>query len=774
MKTIILGVIFGLISIFGVSQNTYTVTVNGTVTMQSDGAPVPYYPVIIGTDTLSGNGYYNMVMTDLNGQYNDSFEVSSGESGNIYVSVINGENGITTQEGAYNEENNQFTFDFAISFDTIGGGVGDTCFAMFTYSEGTQPLEIQFMNMSLGEPDQFSWDFGDGTSSTEENPVHLYQEEGIYAVTLNIVNGDCNSGFTMDVFVGGTPWDTTGNCQAMYVAIPSDDNYLEMHFHDESWSMNGEEPDSWSWDFGDGSTSNEQNPVHLYAEEGVYTVCLTIANESSQCESSVCLPVYVEDSEPWNDSCLAFFYYAPIDSTGIDMTHLQFMDGSVGEPVAWHWDFGDGTSSEEQNPSHQFTEEGVYNVCLTIFNDDSTCQDSYCEEVYAINDSSDYNMGFFIYSFDFSNPSTLYFEAVNMSNCEMTYTWSFGDGTTGTGAQISHTYTGGGVYNVTLTAENDDPNCGWSYSSDVWVAGGDSLFSIEGTVYVGEDQPADAGVVYLMTIDTTGTGLYNIDTTQIDQNGHYSFSVNFFQHCIYFTQAELTENSAYYGDYAPTYHLNSVVWEEAMPVIPFMFDGTFDIYMVEQQNLPSGDGHITGNVVFTDKNPFLQGIEILLMDQQNNVLAYSKTDENGHFSFNDLSYGLYKLTAELAGFDANEEAVALSQNNPSHEVSVEITGSEIILGLQNKPMLANSLVSVYPNPVVNKFAVSIDLQKAGTITVSVLNQQGKLMMSESVEGLKGNNTIGLDATLLPQGVYLVKVQSANGQKMNTNKFIKLR
>lgn len=144
---------------------------------------------------------------------------------------------------------------------------------------GGIPLTVNFTDLSSGEPSGWLWDFGDGATSTEQNPGHTYNAPGVYDVSLIIHtpvqrSGKSNSSF---IFVGSPP-------------IPSfsyDKNEglppLTVKFSDRSTGY----PDSYFWDFGDGTSSSEMNPVHVYTSPGSYDVSLTTGNEYGNVTTSI-------------------------------------------------------------------------------------------------------------------------------------------------------------------------------------------------------------------------------------------------------------------------------------------------------------------------------------------------------------------------------------------------------------------------------------------------------------------------------------------------------
>ncbi|MDK2974267.1 MAG: hypothetical protein PWP08_638 [Methanofollis sp.] len=139
-------------------------------------------------------------------------------------------------------------------------------------TSGEAPFAVQFADTSSGKPTSWSWDFGDGNVSAGRNPVHVYASPGTYAVTLAVKNSmgsdRASSSVTADVPVPAPP------IVSFSADVTSGDAPVTVTFADRSLKS----PTSWSWDFGDGATSDEQHPVHVYASPGVYTVSLTATN----------------------------------------------------------------------------------------------------------------------------------------------------------------------------------------------------------------------------------------------------------------------------------------------------------------------------------------------------------------------------------------------------------------------------------------------------------------------------------------------------------------
>lgn len=240
-------------------------------------------------------------------------------------------------------------------------GSGFDCYASF-YAEFPNPiaLSVQFTDVSSGNNAPvvaWSWSFGDGNTSTEQNPQHTYAADGIYEVTLSIVTADsCSSTITQHICIGnGGGWEGP-ECQAMFFFIQDSTDLSTFYFQDYSLGT----ITSWLWNFGDGATSTEQNPTHTYTQPGVYIVTLTVNGEN--CENTAYMIVVTDDNILYDDACAAL--YLPFiypDELTVFLLNLSSPDA-----ISYAWDYGDGTTSNDPFGFHQYTESGVYTITLTI------------------------------------------------------------------------------------------------------------------------------------------------------------------------------------------------------------------------------------------------------------------------------------------------------------------------------------------------------------------------------------------------------------------------
>ncbi len=373
------------------------------------------------------------------------------------------------------------------------------------------PLTVNFTNTSTGAV-SYNWNFGDGNTSTATNPTHTYTTAGLFTVTLIAVNRDgCSDTLIMPDFVKIQPpsaainnlpvsscapltwtfsstvtavdpvvsyeWDfgdgttstlpapthtfpagsynirlivtTAGGCTDTVVKqngiiatvkpVPNFSAtprnvcaFQDIHFTDLSTGT----VSNWLWLFGDGGTSNQQNPVYSYQDTGYFDVTLIVCNGG--CCDTLVFTDYIHINPPIAN------FSVPSDCSNRFVK--QFTDASIGADE-WHWDFGDGNTSTLQNPTHTYSSTGTYVVTLLVKNLTTGCEHTKSTTIVILNEEAN-----FITSADtvckyapvtFTSTGNT---AANVSSIR----WDFGDGIIGNGQTITHSYTQSGSYTVSL------------------------------------------------------------------------------------------------------------------------------------------------------------------------------------------------------------------------------------------------------------------------------------------------------------------------------------
>jgi PKD repeat protein len=202
----------------------------------------------------------------------------------------------------------------------------------------------------------YAWDFGDGETSTEENPVHDYTENNkTYTVTLTVTDEHNESDTEIKPVTIGTP-NTPPEADFTYLVNITTKTVT---FYDNSSDLDND-PLTYSWDFGDGNSSNETNPVHTYAANNTYTVTLTVSDGKNN--STISKDVRVGNIPPKAD-----FFGFPVF---LDVVFANWSEDEDGEIVTWLWDFGDGNTSTDWDAYHEYLAPGNYSVTLTVTDND--------------------------------------------------------------------------------------------------------------------------------------------------------------------------------------------------------------------------------------------------------------------------------------------------------------------------------------------------------------------------------------------------------------------
>jgi len=221
---------------------------------------------------------------------------------------------------------------------------------------GLAPLRVKFTDKSSGTIATRLWDFGDGNTSAEINPVHIYNTPGTFTVTLSLT-GPLGSDVKMEEnLITVTEPDLIAN----FSADPVEGlNPLTVQFKDSSSGL----IIGWEWDFGDGNTSSEQNPAHIYENAGAYTVSLTVSSshESNQKIKESYINVLAVKSD----------FSSNIKEGYVPLT-VQFENLSEGDITEYLWDFGDGQTSTDQNPEHIYYRTGIHSVSLIVTGPEGT------------------------------------------------------------------------------------------------------------------------------------------------------------------------------------------------------------------------------------------------------------------------------------------------------------------------------------------------------------------------------------------------------------------
>jgi PKD repeat protein len=347
--------------------------------------------------------------------------------------------------------------------------------------ESCGEITVSFNGTSLGQ-NFWYWDFGDGTTSDSPNPVHTFSTAGTYSVSLTSFDSyGCQ--YTISNYNTYTinnsieKFDYQVDCESMQV-----------HFTDTA--SNGVK---WFWDFGDGETDTVQNPTHIYPKIGIYMVNVTVwtnqgcvISYTSMISQIKCLLNTEDTTSTENNSPVVMIevdsvFVIPSISYGSDSTQtdsiirycapyvVNFSNPFDDDISSIFWDFGDGNTSTEKNPTHTYSTAGVFSLNLVVQIQEETftfyCENFIATDVVYANFTTDVNKLCTSYSASF-------FDTTHNASA---YHWNFGDGTSSYSSNPSHIYTQNGNYLVNFEASNEF-GCKASVSKNITIGISNPIF----------------------------------------------------------------------------------------------------------------------------------------------------------------------------------------------------------------------------------------------------------------------------------------------------------
>lgn len=378
----------------------------------------------------------------------------------------------------------------------------DTCACefepAFTFTT-TDSCSFQFTDQSLLDTCydicSWGWDFGDGGTSTSQNPTYSYStsSNGWQTVCLSMTACDSLQNPTCDTLI----------CEQVYVSCDTciceidpaftytTQDSCTFQFTDQSWVDTCFSICTWNWNFGDGNTSNSPNPAHTYYAVGWQTVCLQVSACDpfgiTGCDTMICMDVYVECDTCECEIVPGFDYVIDYDSCAVSFIDQSHMADTCYDIWAWHWDFGDGNNSSNQNPTHNYAGSGTYTVCQTIYAGTPGtvgCDTTFCQDIYLNCDTCicEINPGF-TYTVDQDSCIVCFEDESTVDTCVdiVGRSWDlFGDGTVYTDSMPCVEYTVNGTYTICLTvsAVANNIQCDTTYCEDIDIHCCDTVLGI--------------------------------------------------------------------------------------------------------------------------------------------------------------------------------------------------------------------------------------------------------------------------------------------------------
>jgi len=425
-----------------------TYTVRLTVTDDRGATNAVSHPVTVSTGNQPPTAAFTTNCSDLTCTFNDA---STDPDGSVVSwDWVSSDGAETTEQhpGAYTyAEPGTYTVTLTVADDQ---GAADTVVRTVTIGPANQPPTASFtfscstltcsFTSTSSDPDgsiaSYSWNFGDATSSTAQNPSHTYGAAGSYTVTLRVIDnqGAQSPTTSRTVTVAAANQAPTANFTFSCSALTC------------SFTSTSSDPDgsiaSYSWNFGDATSSTAQNPSHTYGAAGSYTVTLRVTDNQGAQSPTTSQTVTVAAA---NQAPTASFTFSCSTLSCSFTSTSSDPDGTI---ASYSWNFGDATSSTAQNPSHTYGAAGSYTVTLRV-TDNQGAQSpttSRTVTVAAANQAPTASFTFSCSTLSCNFTST----SSDPDGTIASYSWNFGDATSSTAQNPSHTYGAAGSYTVTL------------------------------------------------------------------------------------------------------------------------------------------------------------------------------------------------------------------------------------------------------------------------------------------------------------------------------------
>ncbi len=318
-------------------------------------------------------------------------------------------------------------------------------------TSGCSPVVVQFRDQSTGNPVFWNWDLGNGQLSTLQNPVATYITPGNYTITLVVRNANGISSVTKTDFIVVNPSPSVNFLADRLIAcVPATIQFTDYSVPNAGTIV------SWEWDFGDGTKSTLQNPQKVYNSTGFYTVGLKVTT-STGCTGAAVFGNYIRVVSGVTPD---FSFTDPATCRAPFLVNFQDLTSGPGN-ISYSWDFGNGNTSTQQNPSATYAAAGSYTVKLTA------------SSQYGCSGVVQKTIDIPAQTVAFTAPDTVCLNStVNFTNTSspapLTNLWDFGNGSSSVNFSDTSSYQVPGTYAVKLLSTF--PHCADSFTRNIVVS----------------------------------------------------------------------------------------------------------------------------------------------------------------------------------------------------------------------------------------------------------------------------------------------------------------
>ncbi len=399
-------------------------------------------------------------------------------------------------------------------------------------------------------------------------------------------------------------------------------------------------------------------------------------------------------------------------------------------------------------------QNGVYNINIPInllennvveVNTYSVCQDliqnysnyiniertSYQKDFYIcpLKDEIDKCHSFFIYSKnDNALEITLNEIAIKDINSR---TWSLGDQSMEYSPTVTHKYQSADTYKVCLTNTNTD-NCISTFCQDIEIG---NKYTISGKCFASENL-LPHGKIFLYKYFNNNY-IFKQQTEII--SGQYTFENVFEGNYIIYGSPIFDLQHIYFPKYLPTYNSGSINFANNTELYVTSNMENVNINLYKYSTLYYGQTKICGQIFYSSSNETeKEGMNILLYNQENQAIDFTRTDSENKYCFENLPYGKYKIYPEYAGKITSYTTInATIQEHIFEEINFEVKSSTITyLKTANKNTDNDSIPTIFPNPFVDELTITLTKDQINTeiknINIEIYNLSGQLLFLQKI------------------------------------------
>ena len=639
-----------------------------------------------------------------------------------------------------------------ICADTVSQAVTivctSSCNLQAAFSTSASANVVTCTNTSTGFTvgDSIRWTFGDGSSSSSLSPSHTYTNSGTYNVCLRVRKNPTPSGATPCI---------SEVCHQVTVTVPSPTPCNIVPGFSTQVSNNGSNIITFTntstpqnvganvtWSFGDSTTGTGNQITHTYASSGIYNVCMHIAVNNT-CVGDTCFSVNVAGPNP--SPCNVHAAFNPVVSNNQSNVIECVNTSTVGTSGATYsvWNFGDGSpvvnASGIGNQVHTYTQSGTYTICLKVMSVDTpgtVCADSVCYSI-TVNGSNPQpcNISPSFTSHVSPNQSNVYTFTNTSSTVASAYvSWTFGDGTTGSGNSVTHNYSNSGTYLVCMHVSYG-PSCVRDTCTTInVVVSTQNPCSIQANYTWQSSSNANMNSVYFTSAITAASAIDSVTWTFGDSTFSHALnpvhtyaSPGVYQVCL---RVVRYNNAGAAPCVSEVCHLvtvgstsPSIICDSVQTTYTYIRDAFMPnkVYFVTISNYPVTQETWTITMLGSSATP-------ITLNQYNPTYIFTQTG----------SYSVC-LRAVTVGGCVKEECDTVTINN----------------------IATQCFAVAYPNPAHSQVSTTAILSAPSSINAFIYNSQNVLVAQQTLSGAVGNNQITFNISNLVSGYYSIRMYYNN-------------